>query len=56
MTDLFGNQPDLTGYICGTMRSTVGQLKAMDVAKMAAKYGIREDWARYYRDQAIKGK
>jgi hypothetical protein len=46
----------LTPYICGCMGMTTSALRAMDIDKMAKKYGIRRDWAVYYRDQVIKGK
>jgi hypothetical protein len=44
----------LTAYICGCMKMTPSALRAMNIDAMAARYGIRPAWARYYRDQTIK--
>jgi len=38
----------LTPFLVALMRAPRESLARADTAKLAAKYGIPEDWARYY--------
>lgn len=40
-------------FIVGCMRTATAALQRADVAKLAQKYGIPADWARFYLNQEL---
>ncbi len=38
----------LTPFLCAMIRTPLDQLRRADPAKLAAKYGIRPEWAGWY--------
>lgn len=41
----------LTPFLVNMMKAPRDKIAGADAGKLAAKYGIREDWARWYIDQ-----
>lgn len=41
----------LTEYLVAMMKAPREALASADPAKLAAKYGVRADWARWYLEQ-----
>lgn len=44
----------LTPFIIAMMKAPRDKIAGADIGKLAAKYGIREEWARWYIDQWLR--
>lgn len=44
----------LTDFLVNMMKAPRDKIARADAGKLAEKYGIREDWARWYIDQWLR--